>query len=975
MRRRIKNLGVTLYRGVKNAWTKYHFLIPPRLWKSYFKFLWSIIYGRETKDFWSPYDKQGYNEWLKLNEKPSKIEELKYTPLISVIIPVYNVDGKYLGECIESVLNQSYDNFEICITDDASTNKETLAALKKYEKNKKVRIKYRKKNGHISRASNDAIDMAKGEYIALLDNDDLLVKDALYEVVKALNKDKKIDFVYTDEDKLGMDGKRYWPNFKPDFSPETFMSMNYLCHLSVIRTSLVRKVGGFTVGLEGAQDYDLFLRVSENTKNIYHIPKVLYHWRMIPGSTAVDMGNKDYAADNGWKSVELALKRRGLNGHVEKDPVTQCYQVFYDFKKEPMVSILIPTKDHAKETEVCIKSLFEKTTYKNFEVILIDNGSKEKSTLELFDEYKKKYKNFRVLRENIEFNYSRLNNLAVKEAKGEYLVLLNNDTEVITPEWSNILVGYAALPHVGAVGAKLLYPDKTIQHAGVLLGIGAPGSVAVHALLGAPGDDPGNCGRLRVPYNYSAVTGACLCVSKKKFEEVGGLEEDLRVAYNDIDFCLKLLERGYYNVVAPMAELFHYESKSRGSDMTTENYNRLMQESEYMWNKWEKALNNDRFYNKNFSKGLWFVLDKIPRNNASNTDWRRQRKDKMVLFVVGDKISAQYRYRVNNVIETIREYTNWGAGAIFAGEATERMLTGIDLVVILRQSVKGNTVPDFIKAAHRKGIKVVFDIDDLIFDYRDLTKILKGVHSIAVPYWMGIIWKSRKIATRVDGFITTNNYLAKKLNRSFGRPARVIPNSLNDAQIMVSEECMNNKEHEGFVIGYFSGSPTHVRDLRLIEPEVFKFLDQHKDAKLKIVGFMEPSFEMKKRIKNGQVEILKFMNYLGQMEMMSKVDVNIAPLVISEFTNCKSELKFFEAAAVETTTIASPIYTFKKAISDGKTGFLAKPGEWYDKLEYLYNNPKENQKIAKAARKYALENYHGKKFAKEVEEAYKAFMV
>lgn len=974
MKRRIKSFGITLYRGVKNAWTKYHFLIPPRLWKSYFKFLWSIIHGKEAKDFWSPYDKEGYNAWLKLNEKPSKIEELEYRPLISVLIPVYNVDEKYIQECIDSVLKQSYDNFEICVVDDASTNKETLAALKKYEKNEKVRIKYRKKNGHISRASNDAIDMAKGEYIALLDNDDLLVKDALYEVVKVLNEDKKIDFIYTDEDKLDMDGERCWPNFKPDFSPETFMSMNYLCHLSVIRTSLARKVGGFTVGLEGAQDFDFFLRVSENTKKIYHIPKVLYHWRMIPGSTAVDMGNKDYAADNGWKSVELALKRRGLSGHVEKDPVTQCYQVFYDFKKEPMVSILIPTKDHAKETEVCIKSLFEKTTYKNFEVILIDNGSKEKSTLELFDEYKKKYKNFRVLREDIEFNYSRLNNLAAKEAKGEYLVLLNNDTEVITPEWLNILVGYAALPHVGAVGAKLLYPDKTIQHAGVLLGIGAPGSVAVHALLGAPGDDPGNCGRLRVPYNYSAVTGACLCVSKKKFEEVDGLEEDLRVAYNDIDFCLKLLEKGYYNVIAPMAKLFHYESKSRGSDMTTENYNRLMKESDYMWNKWEEVLNNDRFYNKNFSRALWFSLDKRPRGVASSLNWKNQVKDKKILFVVGDKVSAQYRYRVNNAIESIREYTNWGAGAVFAGEVDGRTLMDIDLVVILRQAVKGNTVPNIIKTAQEKKIKVVFDIDDLIFDYRDLTKVLKGVHSVAAPYWMGIIWGNRKIAKKVDGFITTNDFLAKQLKRSFKKPVKVVPNSLNNAQLKVADECIKDKKHKGFIIGYFSGSPTHVRDLRLVEPEIFRFLDQHKDTKLKIVGFMEPSSEMKKRIKNGQVEILKFMDYLDQIRMVSKVDVNIAPLVISEFTNCKSELKFFEAAAVETTTIASPIYTFKKAISDGETGFLAEPGGWYDKLEYLYNNPKENQKIAKKARQYALKNYCGKKFSEDIKEAYGYFI-
>lgn len=976
MSKKIADFTLTLGRGTKNLWLKYHFLVPPRLWKKYIKFLWSILHQNGPAPFLNIFDVDGYNKWIKQNEKTEELEEkLEYEPLISVLIPVYNVKGEYLRECIESVLKQSYSNFEICIVDDASSKKETLAVLKEYEKNEKIRIKYRKKNGHISRSSNDALEMAKGEFVALLDNDDLLAKNALYEVVKVLNKNKKLDFIYSDEDKINLDGKRCEPNFKPDFSPDTLLSMNYICHLSVIRTSLVRKVGGFTVGMEGAQDYDLFLRLVENTKKIYHIHKVLYHWRMIPGSTSLEIENKQYADDNGIKAIEAALKRRGLEGHVERDTMTQFYKVSYKPKNEPMVSILIPTKDHAKVTEVCLRTLFEKTTYKNYEVILIDNGSKEKSTLDLFEEYKNKYKNFRVLREDIEFNYSKLNNLAAKEAKGEYLVLLNNDTEIITPEWLEYMVGYAALPHVGAVGAKLFYPDGTLQHGGVILGIG--GGVASHAFLNASKDDVGLYGRLRVPYDYSAVTAACLCVSKKKFEEVGGLEEDLKVAYNDVDFNLKLLMKGYYNVFLPMVELFHYESKSRGSDMASGNYQRFMSESDYMWTKWGDVLENDRFYNKNFTKKGWFALDREldEEDNIEKYKFKKEKKEKTVLFVVESRETAQYRYRVKNVMESIEKYTKWGAGIVLGNEVNDTHLVNVDLVVILRQTAKNSRIPEFINKAHKRGLKVVFDLDDLVFDYKDLPKILKGIRSVDVFYWAGFIWGARRIAKKVDGFITTNDFLAKRLKKSFERPVKVIPNSLDDAQIEVADKCIKDKDHEGFVIGYFSGSPTHVRDLRMIEPEIFKFLDQHEDAKLKIVGFMEPSSKMKKRIKNGQVEILKFMDYLGQMEMMSKVDVNIAPLVISEFTNCKSELKFFEAAAVETVTIASPIYTFKKAISDGETGFLAKPGEWYDKLEYIYNNPKENQKIAKAARKYALENYHGKKFVKEVEEAYKAFMI
>ena len=620
MRRKIKNFSITIYRGTKSLWQKYHFLVPPRLWKKYAKIIWGIITEGEGLPYWNPSKVSEYNTWLLANEKSEPLVDLKYKPLISVLIPVYNVKGEYLRECIESVLGQSYDNFEICIVDDASTNKETLEVLKEFEKNKKIKIKHRKKNGHISRTSNDALGMAEGEYVALLDNDDLLTENALYEVAKVLNENKNLDFIYSDEDKINLEGKRCDPHFKPDYSPDTLLSLNYICHLAVIRTSLVRKVGGFAIGLEGAQDYDLFLKVVENTKSIYHIHKILYHWRMIPGSTSLKLDNKGYAADNGKLALEAALKRRNLKAHVEKDPKSTYYRVIYDFDKEPLVTILIPAKDHANITEKCLKTIYEKTVYKNFEVLLIDNGSVEKKTLDLFEKYKKEHKNFRVLREDIEFNYSRLNNLAAKEAKGEYLVLLNNDTEIITKGWLKLMVGYAARPYIGAVGAKLLYPDDTVQHAGVILGLGG---VASHAYIGASRDELGMSGRLRVPYDYSAVTAACLCVSKKKFEEVGGLEEDLKIAYNDMDFNLKLLEKGYYNVLLPMVELYHYESKSRGLDTTSEKFKRFMKESEYMWKKWDKMLKNDRFYNKNFTKKGWFMLDKGSKNKRS----RKNRKE------------------------------------------------------------------------------------------------------------------------------------------------------------------------------------------------------------------------------------------------------------------------------------------------------------------------------------------------------------
>lgn len=591
--------------GIKSSWTKYHLLVPLSVWKKGFAYLWEVVTGNSR--FLNPMNIPSYNMWLK-EQEPVMVTGLKYNPLVSVLVPVYNADPKCLKECIESVLSQSYENFELCLVDDASSSEETKKVLKSYEKNKKIKIKYRKKNGHISRATNDALNMAKGEYVAFVDNDDTLDKDALYCVVSELNKNKKLDLIYTDEDKLDQNGKRCYPHFKSDWSPDTLLSLNYICHLVVVRKSLVEKVGGLTVGLEGAQDHDLLLKITEQTNNIYHIPKVLYHWRMIEGSTALNLDNKDYAADKGKLAIEAALKRRKLKGIVEKDPVSTYYRVLYDIKKEPLVSVIIPTKDHAKTTEACLKTVFEKTTYKNFEVLLVDNRSKEKETLELFEKYKQKYQNFRVIPADMKFNYSKINNLAVKQAKGEYIILLNNDTEVITPEWMTYLVGYAMLPHAGAVGAKLLYPDNTIQHVGVALGLGG---VAGHTDLGMGRDEPGIYGRVRVPYDVGAVTAACLCVNKKKFTEVHGLEEKgLTVAFNDIDLNMKLAKRGYYNIVLPMVELYHHESKSRGTDLAPGKRERFENEVHFMQNKWGDALFDGRFYNPNYSMTQAYMLEK-----------------------------------------------------------------------------------------------------------------------------------------------------------------------------------------------------------------------------------------------------------------------------------------------------------------------------------------------------------------------------
>ena len=575
--------------------------IMPRRWKR------KIVSFRRSLIMLDPFDNRDYKTWINKIESSEVFGELKYRPLVSVLVPVYNVKREYLSECIDSILGQSYDNFEICIVDDASTRKETLEVLKEYGNNEKIKIKYREKNGHISKAANDALEMAKGEFVALVDDDDVLAKDALYKVVRVLNENKKIDLVYSDEDKINRYGVRCCPHFKPDWSPDTLFSLNYICHLVVARTKLVREVGGFTVGMEGAQDYDLVLRLTEKTNKIYHISEILYHWRMIKGSTALKLDSKEYASDKGKLAIEAALKRRKIDAVVQKDSVSTYYRVIYRIKKEPKVSIIIPVRDHAEVTEKCLKSIYEKTTYKNYEIVVANNRSEEGRTFELFGKYEKTHKNFRVVDADMEFNYSKINNMVVKEAEGEVIVLLNNDIEVITPEWLSLMVGYAVQPHVGAVGAKLLYPDNTVQHGGVVLGMGG---IAGHIFLNEERDANLMFGRTRVPYDVGAVTAACLCVEKKKFEEVGGLEEDLRVAFNDVDFNMKLLKEGYYNVMLPMVELYHYESKSRGTDMAPEKMERFQREVEFMQDKWGGDLMNDKFYNANYSLDGPFMLDR-----------------------------------------------------------------------------------------------------------------------------------------------------------------------------------------------------------------------------------------------------------------------------------------------------------------------------------------------------------------------------
>ncbi|EFF26082.1 glycosyl transferase, group 2 family protein [Enterococcus faecium E1679] len=550
-----------------------------------------------------------YAEWISRHEKPDLKEQRKevqgfaYRPLISILMPVYNVEIKWLEKCIDSVLGQTYDHWELCISDDASTDPAIRKCLESYQaKDDRIKVVFRQENGHISLATNSALEMAEGEFIALLDNDDELPPFALYEVAKVLNVHPELDLIYSDEDKIDADGNRFDPHFKADWSPDTLMGNNYISHLGVYRTSIVKELGGFRKGYEGSQDYDLVLRVTEQipTEHIYHIDRVLYHWRTIPGSTASNGEAKSYIYDSGVKALTDALSRRNIKGSVHPGRISGFYEITYDVLQEDLVSVIIPTKNGYEDLKTCVDSIIEKTSYPNYEIIIADNGSTDPKMQELFAEYKHQLKDrFIVELIDIPFNYSRINNLAAEKANGKYFLFLNNDTEVIEPDWMTAMVSYAQFDRIGCVGAKLFYPDDTTQHAGVLLGIGG---VAGHALNNYDRTHCGYFGRLVIDVNYLAVTAACMMVKAADFNAVNGFDETLEVAFNDVDLCLKVYELGRYNVYAHQAELYHFESKSRGYEDTPEKQRRFAGEIKKMQDKWPSYIAHDPFYNDNLTK-------------------------------------------------------------------------------------------------------------------------------------------------------------------------------------------------------------------------------------------------------------------------------------------------------------------------------------------------------------------------------------
>ena len=548
-------------------------------------------------------ENQNYQKWIekyepKYNELEKQREtKFEYNPKISIVVPMYNTPEKYFKELLESITEQTYENWELCLADGSPKRAEYLEDLIQ-PLGDKIKYKLLSENKGISGNSNEALKLVTGDFIALLDHDDIIPKFALYEIVKTINENPDVDFIYTDEDKiLEENKKRISPHFKQDYALDTLRSYNYICHFSIFKKELMDKLGGFNSEFDGSQDYDLILRATEQAKQIVHIPKILYNWRISSTSVASGAAAKPYAYEAAKRAILASIERHGIQGaKVEDSRIIGLYKVTYPVKGEPKISIIIPNKDHKKDLKRCIKSIL-KSTYKNYEVIIVENNSKEKN---IFKYYKKLEKNPNIKIAKCEmsiFNYSKLNNYGASKASGEYFVFLNNDTKIITNNWLETIISNCQREEIGAIGAKLIYKNKRIQHAGVVLNLTG---TAGHVNWNEKENNPGYFGRIMIQQNVSAVTGALLGVSKKVFEKVKGFDETFPISYNDVDFCLKIQDTGKLITYNPYIVAYHYESQSRGYEDTEEKQKRLKKEESKLKKKWKKYFDvTDKYYSPN----------------------------------------------------------------------------------------------------------------------------------------------------------------------------------------------------------------------------------------------------------------------------------------------------------------------------------------------------------------------------------------
>ena len=919
---------------------------------------------------------KGYAEWIREFDSHSaevnanllaQMDGFANIPLFSVLLPVNVSNIDELRTTMDSVCQQLYPHWELCIAIGTEASADVHALLKDYAQ-AEPRIKIEAgRTTDMAQLGNQALTMVSDHSNWVISFNAIfnIAAQAMNMLARTINEHENSQIIYTDADVLDTQRQRTEPDFKPDWNLDLHLSRNLIGCCGVYRTALVQQVGGYQVGMAEAMDFDLSLRCLEHVTadQIVHLPYVLFH-----GAPAVTTSHA--ASSVGVQALNAYFSREHIAASAEN--IVHGYRIHYALPRVlPLVSLIIPTRNGLALLRRCIDSILHKTSYAHFEIIIVDNGSDDPATLAYFKDLAKTPQ-IQILRIDAPFNYSALNNAAVKVAKGELIGLVNNDIEVISPDWLDELVSHALRPGVGAVGARLWFPDDTLQHGGVVLGLGG---VAGHIHMGIGRDQLGHQGRAALTQNLSAVTAACLVVKKSIFEAVGGLnEQDLAVAFNDVDFCLRVREAGYRNVWTPFAELYHYESASRGYEDTPEKQQRFSKEVAYMHQRWGKLLQTDPAYNPNLSLSgedfsyawpprLPTLMQPVTTQAAQPPLYDRlaslaQGKVRVAYFAENVH-SSTFRYRAANMAEVVNDGVVDGdmplsAACFFSGDLQHaaHIAKSADILVISRARYDPDLAA-LVQKFHVQGKRVWFDIDDLVFDTQKIDLIISTAGQQATDamlnYWYGVVGRMAQALHLCDGVITTHAYLANKIKLFSNLPVKTIPNFANAAQLAVSEPLYQEKcqgkyqvqltsgstQRERIKLGYFSGSSSHNGDLSLIAHALERVMASDARIDLVLVGHVDveqafgPRFGgyLKGHLAD-RVSIHPFVDFLTLQELIADVDFNLVPLQVNDFTHCKSELKFVDAAIVGTLTIASPAFAYAEAIRHGDNGYLAEDDQW-----------------------------------------------
>ncbi len=875
-------------------------------------------------------------------------------PLFSILLPVDVVSLANLSKTVASVQQQIYPHWELCISLSASAPADVRAQVASWAMAER-RIKLIQAEETSSILNNAALSLADASsaWMVKIFAADIVAAQAIFTLARVLNEVEKCELLYADEDVLNAAGERTEPFFKPGWNDAFHTSRNLVGRFGCYRTSMVRELGGYLVDEFGAADFDLSLRYLEQIQpaQIVHIPQVLFH-----------AGQTEPLTTAGGKAALTAhFERRGIAAKV--DDIGHGYRVHFALPTTPPhVSLIIPTRNGLSLLRQCIESIQENTSYPNYDIIIVDNGSDDVATLDYFKALSA-VPNVQVLRIDAPFNYSALNNAAVKLAKGELVALLNNDIEVISPNWLDEMVSHALQPDVGAVGARLWFPNGTLQHGGVVLGIHG---WAAHAHNHFPTRSLGYQGRMAVVSEFSAVTGACLVVTKANYLSVGGLNDDaLKISCNDVDFCLKLQKSGLRNVWTPFADLVHHESATRGFEDTPFKKARFASELAYMQKHWGEVMANDPAYSPNLTlnsqdfslawpprvPSLVRQLDLQPGQAALYERLTTLSQGQVRVAYFAENVqSSTFRYRAANMVAVLNlsapaKEVQTSAACFFTGDLQNAadIVASADILVISRVRYDFATAA-LVQQFNAQGKKVWFDIDDWVFDPQAIDLIIHTAGQTesdeVLNYWHAVVSRMRQMLLLCDGAITTNRYLAQKLSKFVNMPVKVIPNFANEQQLAVSQPLYLNKlnpvaiEAQAVKLGYFSGSASHNRDITLLFPALEIIMAGDPRVQLVLVGPIELGEQAVRfeQLYSNRITRHGFTDYVYLQQLIAEVDFNLVPLQSNEFTHCKSELKYVDAANVGTLTIASPTHAYAAAIRHGHNGYLAADSEWLEVL-------------------------------------------